>query len=472
MRTLKNVFAFLSSVIMGSLLITCNKEDDKTVATDNEVTFSINISNLESASVLKSAMDYDLASADKIVLTIQHSDGSPTKFTSYKVDIQQITGMYHTQKIMLTTGNYNLTEFLVLNAAGNTIFAVPLNGSKEAQNISNPLPVAFSVINDITTTVPIEVVSTINKIPEDFGLIRFPILEVKTFNFGIGVIDHETGKVLSAKLVTFSGDYINKKKLDSVLTNVVTVKDGFSKYTLIIEKSGYESYAHTYSLDSLKMFKDSVGNTPMLVELGKDDETTVMDCDGNVYHSVTIGTQVWMVENLKTNRFNDYTPIPLQVNTFVWYNKNSGYTWYYHNELYKNPYGALYKWYTVNTGKLCPIGWHVSSVVDWDILVNYLGGADVAGNKLKEAGNAHWFDNVGATNETGFTALAGGMGSGTYFDYMRLIGYWWTSIKADQEGYAHYYSMSSNSFKVYKDYVNPPIYGNMNNGFSVRCVKD
>ena len=82
---------------------------------------------------------------------------------------------------------------------------------------------------------------------------------------------------------------------------------------------------------------------------------TATDIDGNVYHTVTIGTQVWMVENLKTTRYNDGSPIPLVTDSSYWSNLTTpGYCWYNNDTTNKNTYGALYNWYTVNTGKLAP----------------------------------------------------------------------------------------------------------------------
>ena len=138
---------------------------------------------------------------------------------------------------------------------------------------------------------------------------------------------------------------------------------------------------------------------------------TITDIDGNVYHTVTIGTQVWMVENLKTTRLNDGTSIPMVTDNTTWnYLHSPGYCWYNNDPAtYKNTYGALYNWLAVNTGKLAPVGWHVPSVEEWNTLVLWLGGTNIAGGKMKEKGNSHWnLPNTGATNESGFTGLPGG----------------------------------------------------------------
>ena len=169
------------------------------------------------------------------------------------------------------------------------------------------------------------------------------------------------------------------------------------------------------------------------------------------YRKVTIGNQVWMAENLKTSFFNDGTPIPLVKSDKEWENLTSpAYCWYENNrKKYIDYYGALYNWYAVNTGKLCPPGWHVPSRAEWTVLNKFLGDSvrwidsgdsiilihEVAGIKLKEAGNLHWAlnDTIHATDQYGFTALPGGsrFKQGTFFD----IGYqgsWWTSTEDDQ----------------------------------------
>jgi uncharacterized protein (TIGR02145 family) len=200
-----------------------------------------------------------------------------------------------------------------------------------------------------------------------------------------------------------------------------------------------------------------------------NNNITVNDKDGNVYHTITIGTQVWMDENLKTTRFNDGTYIPLVTDTTIWSNLDTiGYCWFENDSLtYKNPYGALYNWYTINTGKLCPSGWHVPTDTEWTTLTTYLGGESEAGGKLKELGLIHWsYPNSGADNSSGFTALPGGsrLGNGT-FNAFGIDGYWWSSTEYNGS-YAWYRCMTNqlssvSRYSFYKQY-----------GFSVRCVKD
>jgi len=182
----------------------------------------------------------------------------------------------------------------------------------------------------------------------------------------------------------------------------------------------------------------------------KDIPETVTDIDGNTYQTIVIGSQVWLVENLKTTKYNDGTAIPLVTGNTEWISLTSpGYCWYENDITYKETYGSLYNWYAVNTGKLCPEGWHVPSDAEWTKLTDFLGGENIAGGKLKEAGTAHWDNpNAGATNESGFTALPGGFrgAQGTW----HYIGYWaeyWTST-SPFESVAYYRLMASDSEKV------------------------
>ena len=204
----------------------------------------------------------------------------------------------------------------------------------------------------------------------------------------------------------------------------------------------------------------------------KDDDPvpdiTVTDIDGNVYHTVTIGTQVWMLENLKVTKFNDGTAIPLVTDGTAWTNLvTAGFCWYDNNEAtYKNTYGALYNWYTVNTGKLSPAGWHVPTDAEWTTLTSYLGGLSVAGGKLKETGTTHWQSpNTGATNESGFTALPAGYRYMSTFTTLGENGIFWSSTEDSND-----YSWVRNIGYDRSDVERYPGFKRV--GWSVRCVKD
>jgi len=201
-----------------------------------------------------------------------------------------------------------------------------------------------------------------------------------------------------------------------------------------------------------------------------DKKTEIItDIDGNVYHTVSIGTQVWMVENLKTTKYNDGIEIPFILDTAeAWYELNSpGYCWYNDDKTKKETIGALYNWHAIDTGKLCPKGWHIPTDKEWSILAEFLGGEIVAGGKMKATGTEFWSSpNAGATNSSGFTALYGSFrGKGGFISLTNGTSLFWSSTAYnDVDAWAWYLRFDSKALGRN--------HGGMYHGFSVRCVKD
>jgi len=185
------------------------------------------------------------------------------------------------------------------------------------------------------------------------------------------------------------------------------------------------------------------------------DGPTVNDIDGNGYRTVLIGTQTWMAENLKTNSFRNGDRIHER--------------WCYNNDCsYFDDYGMLYSWYAVmDIRGLAPVGWHVPTDKEWQQLIDYLGGENIAGGKLKAT--TKWQSpNKGATNESGFTAVPGGFrrGDGS-FDAFGTDSYFWRASE-DSSGYgAHGEAIDYNSPLVF---FLPGTSKTL--GSTVRCVRD
>lgn len=201
------------------------------------------------------------------------------------------------------------------------------------------------------------------------------------------------------------------------------------------------------------------------------------DIEGNVYKTITIGTQTWMAENLKTTLLNDSSSILENCSHIITAMNDSGYVnvlttgycWYDNiSDTTRNHFGALYNFYAVNTGKLCPAGWHVPGETEWNIMIDFLGGKNIAGGKLKHAGQRYWDNpNKGASNETGFNSLPGGKrySSRNTFSGIRQSGYWWTNTSKNS-WIAVAKSMSYHNTEVLNyDFL-------MTTACSVRCIKD
>jgi len=209
----------------------------------------------------------------------------------------------------------------------------------------------------------------------------------------------------------------------------------------------------------------------------KEDPITVTDVDGNTYKAVTIGKQVWMTENLRTTKFNDMSVITNVTGNNIWANITiPAYSWFDNDTAYRDLYGGLYNYFTVESGKLCPDGWHVPSNDEFKALEKSLGmtqaGADSLewrgtdqGKKMKS--RTGWNYNGNGTNSSGFSGLAGGYRYGVdgSFNDLGAVSYWWTSSKKSST-LGLYRRLDYNQIKVYAEGVR------LQAGKYVRCVRD
>jgi uncharacterized protein (TIGR02145 family) len=280
-----------------------------------------------------------------------------------------------------------------------------------------------------------------------------------------GNITSDGGAAVTARGICWSTStaptIANNKTTDGtgtgIFTSSLTGLTTLTPYYVRAYATNSEGTAYGYEIN---FFTSSIG-------------TPVSDVDGNTYNTIIIGTQTWMSENLKTTKFNDGTAIPLVIDNTLWTAlTTSGYCWYAYNSSYKATYGALYNWYTLNAtsngGKnVCPAGWHVPTEAQWNILTDYLGGLTVAGGKLKEAGTTHWVtSNIGATNESGFSAMPGGwrVAQSSGIDILNQ-GFYYSATEFDATTVASRYMMRSS---VTVEKINVPKFF----GLSVRCLKD
>jgi len=219
-------------------------------------------------------------------------------------------------------------------------------------------------------------------------------------------------------------------------------------------------------------------------------EDTVTDADGNVYQAVKIGHQVWTIENLKTTKYNDGTPVTFTSSTATWANATTEKYCYYKNATNTDSikkYGALYNWYAINTKKLTPIGWHVPTDADWDTLHIYLivngynWDGTTTGNKVAKslAMKVFWSsstelgvigNDLTANNKSGFSAIPGGYRNNNgIFANINNNGTWWSASEIDtSNAYARrlYYGVTKQDAGLYRSMLLKSC------GFSVRLLSD
>ncbi|MDD5529702.1 MAG: fibrobacter succinogenes major paralogous domain-containing protein [bacterium] len=193
------------------------------------------------------------------------------------------------------------------------------------------------------------------------------------------------------------------------------------------------------------------------------------DKGGNTYKTIKIDKQEWMAENLNVSCYRNGDSIPQVQDAEKWKNLTTGAWCYYKNNAeHEKTYGKLYNWYAVNDPRgLAPEGWHIPSDSGWAILADCLGGKDIAGGKLKESDTTHWTSpNVGATNETGFSALPGSARSPDgSFGCMGHSGGWWSTTEFDTTS-AWCHPMSYHDTSVHRNSYDKRC------ALSIRCVRD
>lgn len=234
-----------------------------------------------------------------------------------------------------------------------------------------------------------------------------------------------------------------------------------------------------------------------LISCSKDDPapepTSVTDIEGNVYSIVKLGNQTWMAENLRVTKLNDGTPIPTETNNTSWSILTTpAYAAYSHNQGNLTKFGALYNWHAVNTGKLCPKGWHIPTSDEWADMEYYLASngynydgsltaeraqasskiakslATVSGwtssTKVGAVGNTDFQE---ARNKSGFNGEPGGYRHHPgNFDSINNTAYWWTASAGQAQNSARLIAIYHSEANVWRHDVSP------NRGVSCRCVKD
>lgn len=257
------------------------------------------------------------------------------------------------------------------------------------------------------------------------------------------------------------------KYLLFALTLFTTLIAQSQTHVIVHKKDGTVQYIPISEIDSV-----THGNLP----------NTVTDASGNTYPTVTIGTQEWMAENLRTTKYRDGSNIPIVTDNAQWANNwNNGnplqqpmMCWYNNDQATytTNKFGALYNWYAINpttngNKNVCPTGWHVPTDAEWTTLTTFLGGESVAGGKMKSTGTQYWSSlNTGATNSSGWSGLPGGarLDDGPFVS-IGNFGFWWSSTEYN----------TNFAWRRYLYYVNGDVYRSNTNktyGFSVRCVRD
>ena len=244
--------------------------------------------------------------------------------------------------------------------------------------------------------------------------------------------------------------------------------------------SGTTYYVKAYAIkNNTVYYGNELSFTTLTLGMPSAGIGVVYDIDGNAYNTITLGTQVWMVENLKTTRYRDGSLIPNVTDNTAWSNPTAGAYCDYNNDPANSAvYGRLYNLHAIKDSRnLAPAGWHIPNAGEWNTLMNYLGGGGIAGGRMKEVGFTYWdTPNTGADNSSWFTAL--GSGSRNYgptapfFNQKKRAVFWSSSSSLWGGSYPFVHAIILGYDYEGWHMQQGSIQGGAAYGYAVRCVKD
>jgi uncharacterized protein (TIGR02145 family) len=433
-----------------------------------------------------------------------------TAGTIYHYRIKAVNSLGTTNSNDITFTTVGLVPTVTTLAATNiTTVAAQLNGTVNANYLSTVVTFEYGITTGYGSTATVTLSPVTGSTNTNVNAYINGLTEGTTYHFRVKAVNSlgttnssdmtfttlgavPTASTTAITIITTTGATVNGIVNANYLSTTVSFEYGLTiGYGSTVTATPNTVTGNTYvsaSISGLTVgtnYHYRVVSTNSLGTTNGNDMTfttapaTVNDVDGNTYNVVAIGAQVWIKENLNTTKYNDGTAIPNVTDNTAWTVLTTGaYSDYSNNPANSTIYGRLYNWYAVdnnaatklasNSGKnVCPTSWHVPTNTEWTTLTTYLGEY-VAGSKLKETGTTHWTSpNTGATNETGFTALPGGVRGNNDGAYNNIgsNGFWWSSTEYSS-ALAWFSNMSFYFTNVNRNNNNKQY------GFSVRCVRD
>lgn len=355
--------------MLSLLYFSCSKEDVKPNKKEGTVEFGFSLKAPSHGGAQKSSM---MAAAEPaaVVVSIKKANGS-LAYTMEKVELYNMNGYYISKPLSLLPGNYTVEQFFVVDAAGNVVYASPVQGSPKAYLVSKPLPISFSVGKDIVTKIVPEVLSAEGSTPEDFGYSTFSFEVVKPFDFLIGVFAYNESiqnfEMTTANLSIAASNKTVFADTLAAITNKVTVNDGYDDYILTVTKEGYKAWVDTLTAAELKLHFRSEDKGPLVVVLEKGAAFTEIK------------------------------------------------------------YGRLYNWYAAtDTRSIANAGWKVASLLDFERMDSVV--RPFSGGAIKDTNSFYWnAPNTGATNEAKFNMRGAGVRYQEVFIKIKEATCCWTS---------------------------------------------
>jgi hypothetical protein len=252
------VFQYFLLITFFIAVVSCQDDPSISEAGSGKVQLSFSEALVEGGRLQQGSLS--------ILLSIKNADGLAV-YEKKQLNLFKFGEEYLSEPIALSTGNFQLTEFIVLNEDNEAIYATPLAGSKLAYLVENSLPFDFTIAKDVTVKVVPDVIDCTNHSPADFGYNTFSFNVVKTFPFLVGVLAYDPNtknfELTSAHLlVTMDDDTLFTQALEAK-TNEVKVTDKADLYKVTVTKENYIPFVKSFTAAELKGYWQS----PLVVTL-------------------------------------------------------------------------------------------------------------------------------------------------------------------------------------------------------------
>ncbi len=270
MKVLKHLlWAFFAAFLMA-----CGA-DEPQEEQEGQITFTIeNVLNQKSGG----RTEADAADITYALITIENDQGDVV-MDREQVNVSPFGDGFITDPVTLITGDYNLTEFILMNDADEVIFATPLAGSDLAYLVSNPLPLAFTITANSTTELAPEVIDVTASVPEQYGYFGMNFTIIETFDLMITVLEQDASgsyNPVSYQLaISSQGAQVTSKALPSGVS-VIKLRSDITEYTLDVTSNGGYDFSRTYGVSELTAH-DIDSSNPLTILVGPDGGTSVGD---------------------------------------------------------------------------------------------------------------------------------------------------------------------------------------------------
>ncbi len=260
---------FIMFFLTSGIFVSCQKDDEPTVKKQGQLEFSFSNSDF-GQSGSRTLEDEDIFG---ILVTLEDSEGNKI-YSLEEIALYKLVGNFISKPISLEVGNYQLTEFFVINSAKEIVYATPLKNSKKGYLVKATLPISVVVNKDQVQKISNEVLSIAESNPADFGYSTFFDFDiVKTFDFLIGTFVFDETKenyaLTESKITITSSSFTVFEGELAAITNTISLREDQDNFEVVISKSGYEDYYRSFSREELKLHFDSAGQGPLVVILHK-----------------------------------------------------------------------------------------------------------------------------------------------------------------------------------------------------------